>query len=192
MFEELSVLLEMVELKHYSREGSHGDALEGVKEESQHHLIPRLLLKLCKAGVGSLQRPLVLLENAGDTPEGLEAAVIMLEAVIGVSLGLVTTFLIILLLLLLWLLEPTMSITEREGGTLCYLVMLTSCSCHCGSSDTARGRTQQTMQWISRSCQALALKLGETLVNVRTSRVTQNWINTGTKKRPGKLMKLIT
>ena len=40
----------------------------------------------------------------------------MLEAVIGVSLGLVTTFLIILLLLLLWLLEPTMSITERERG----------------------------------------------------------------------------
>ena len=99
----------------------------------------------------------------------------MLEAVIGVSLGLVTTFLIILLLLLLWLLEPTMSITEREReGTLCYLVMLTSCSCHCGSSDTARGRTQQTMQWISLSCQALALKLGETLVKVSTNRVTQN------------------
>ena len=70
--------------------------------------------------------------------------------------------------------------------------MLTSWSCHWGSSDTARGRTQHTMQWISLSCQALALKLGETLVKVRTSRVTQNWINTGTKKRPGKLMKLIT
>ena len=48
------------------------------------------------------------------------------------------------------------------------------------------------MQWMRRSCQAVAWKLGDTRVKVSTRRVTRNWMRTGTKKRPGKLMKLMT
>ncbi len=39
---------------------------------------------------------------------------------------------------------------------------LISLSWQWGSSETARGRTQQTMQWIMRSSQGAALKLGDT------------------------------
>ena len=48
------------------------------------------------------------------------------------------------------------------------------------------------MQWIIRSCQAEALKLGDTFEKERMEAVTQNWITIGMKKRAGKLMKAIT
>ena len=107
MFEELSVLLEVIKLIHDRGEGRDGDALECVEKESQHHLIPRLLLKLFEASVGSLQCSLVFPENASDAPERLEAAVIIFKTVVCVSLSLRTNMVPVLLFLLLHrFLEP--------------------------------------------------------------------------------------
>lgn len=97
------VLLKVIELIHNCGEGGDRDALECVQEESQHHLIPRLLLEFFKTRVCSLQRPFVFPENASDAPERLKTAVIVFKTVICVSFW---TNIVLLFRLLHWFSEP--------------------------------------------------------------------------------------
>ena len=86
LLQVLPVLVKVVLLVHDGRERCHGDALKGVEEQREHHLIARLLLKLhCAQRLHPLECLLVLLQDPCDTPKRLETAIIILKALVVVS-----------------------------------------------------------------------------------------------------------